>query len=163
MGAEIQREPHSWIALLPLGPALRNTRQRCRDLLFRVVCRFPTDRIIWQTYFSAFVRWRQSILFLQSSDRQNCEVHPSSSTVFAELIPCFVNCARSAALQGSSDGSRAALGFVSGDYPQNDERREMLDERRGRSERASYWKNRSTFNRNAKKTIRRWRQSFQSG
>ena len=144
-----------------LAPALRNTPQRYRDLPFRVVCRFRTNRITGQIDFSAFARWRQSML-LQSPDRQNCEVRTSSPTVFTDLTPHFVSYARSAAVQRSSDGRRAYLISVTDDYPKNDERHEMLDERRGRSERVSCRENRSSFDWDAKKTIRWWRQSFQS-
>ena len=67
--------------------------------------------------------------FSQSSNRQDCEVRPSSSTVFSDLTPRFVSYAHSAALQGSSDARRAYLEFVTGAYPKNDERRKIPDER----------------------------------
>ncbi len=59
---------------------------------------------------------------IQIRSIMNKHKHPSVSR-------SYVSYARSAAFQGSSDGRRVYLGFVTGDYPQNDERRKILDER----------------------------------
>ncbi len=77
-------------------------------------------------------------IILQSSEWRDCAVRTSSSTVFSELTPCFVSYAQLEAMEGSSAGSRAYLGNVTGIYVRSDERRETLDEWFDRSEREFY-------------------------